>query len=164
MTSISANSPYQQLQSRIISGVSSGKIKSSDQDALSSSLSDINSSLQASGLNGAAPGKATIDSLISKQVQSGKLTADQADELQQIFGDFAASGGGSATSQLSASSSLTDLLNSGSSQSSSTSSSNDAASILNKFLETLKESSVTGYSSTGATSSSLTPLLVNIST
>jgi len=163
MTSISANSPLQLLQSQLSAGVFSGKIKSGDQSALSSALSDIDSSLQASGLNGAAPGKSTIESLIAKEVASGKLTSDQASELQEVFGSYASSGGGSSTSTAGESStSLLDLLSSNGDGSNSSSDSNDLSSTLSQFLKSLKETAVSGYNVSGTTSSSITALLVNI--
>ncbi len=99
MTSISAasgsnyQSPLQLLQSELQSEVNSGAVSSTDQSALSSALTDINSSLQGgdAGSSGnstnAAPGdiKSKIDSLIAGEVSSGKLTADQATELQGVF-------------------------------------------------------------------------------
>lgn len=163
MTSISTSSPLQLLQSQLASGVSSGKVKSGDQDALSSALSDIDSSVQASGANGGAPSKATIDGLISKQVQSGKLTSEQASELQDVFGSFAATGGAS-TSGAGSSSSLADLLSSSSDNAGSDSSSAGLTTTLNQFLKSLKDGAVTGYGASGTTSSSLTALLVNIKT
>lgn len=99
MTSISATSgstylsPLQQLQDQLQTDVNSGAVASSDQGALSSALTDINSSLQSgaagdssSGSN-ASPGdlKSKIDGLIANEVSSGKLTSDQATELQGIF-------------------------------------------------------------------------------
>ncbi|MFY9958589.1 hypothetical protein [Bradyrhizobium sp.] len=109
MTSISATSnssylsPLQKLQDQLQAEVSSGAISSSDQSALSSALTDINSSLQngsagdsAAGTN-SSPGdlKSKIDSLIANEVSSGKLTGDQASELQGVFkAAFANSAGG----------------------------------------------------------------------
>jgi hypothetical protein len=109
MTSISAasssnyQSPLQKLQDELQSEVDSGAINSSDQAALSSALTDINASLQsgsasdpASGAN-ASPGdlKSKIDNLIAGEVSSGKLTSDQATELQGVFKAAFASGGAS---------------------------------------------------------------------
>jgi len=98
MTSISATSgsgylsPLQQLQAELQSEVNSGAISSSDQGALSSALTDINSSLQAgsagnSGGTNSPPGdlKIKIDNLIAGEVSSGKLTSAQATELQGVF-------------------------------------------------------------------------------
>jgi hypothetical protein len=142
MTTIAGTSPVQLLQSQLASGVTSGAIKSSDQDALSSAITDIDSSLKASGLNGTAPSKSTIDSLIAKQVESGKLSADQANELQDVFGSFAAQGGGPP----------------GNSDSSS------SGALVDEFLKTLKEASTTVYNAAGTSSASISALLVNIRT
>jgi hypothetical protein len=109
MTSISAlsansyqQSPLQRLQDELQSEVSSGAISSSDQSALSSALTDIDSSLQAdrasdqSSGTRAAPGdlKSKIDDLIQNEVSSGKLTSDQATELQGVFKAAFANGPG----------------------------------------------------------------------
>ena len=172
MTSISATSnssylsPLQKLQYQLQAEVSSGAISSSDQSALSSALTDINSSLQngsagdsATGTN-SSPGdlKSKIDSLIANEVSSGKLTGDQATELQGVFkaafansaggpggaggahhGHHGGHGGPSPTD----SSSATD-------STSSTSSAND---ILQQFLQSLQNSlsasSSPSYSATG---------------
>lgn len=172
MTSISATSnssylsPLQKLQDQLQAEVSSGAISSSDQSALSSALTDINSSLQngsagdsATGTN-SSPGdlKSKIDSLIANEVSSGKLTGDQATELQSVFkaafansaggpggaggahhGHHGGHGGPSPTD----SSSATD-------STSSTSSAND---ILQQFLQSLQNSlsasSSPSYSATG---------------
>jgi len=110
MTSIAAASnsnyltPLQQLQAELQAEVNSGAISSSDQGALSSALTDINSSLQ--GGNGAAsaggtnisPGdlQSKINSLIASEVSSGKLTSAQAAELQGVFKAAFANGAGPA--------------------------------------------------------------------
>jgi hypothetical protein len=110
MTSISAlsstsyQSPLQKLQDELQSEVNSGAISSSDQGALSSALNDINSSLQSgqadasSGSTNSSPGdlKSKIDSLIANEVSSGKLTSDQATELQGVFKQAFAQGSGAA--------------------------------------------------------------------
>jgi hypothetical protein len=172
MTSISATSnssylsPLQKLQDQLQAEVSSSAISPSDQSALSSALTDINSSLQngsagdsATGTN-SSPGdlKSKIDSLIANEVSSGKLTGDQATELQGVFkaafansadgpggaggahhGHHGGHGGPSPTD----SSSATD-------STSSTSSAND---ILQQFLQSLQNSlsasSSPSYSATG---------------
>ena len=95
------------MQAQLQAEVNSGAISSSDQGALSSALNDINSSLQgspptdpASG-TGSSPGdlQSKIDTLIASQVTSGKLTSDQATELQGVFkAAFAAGGDGAAAS------------------------------------------------------------------
>lgn len=107
MTSISAassstyQSPLQKLQQELQDEISSGKISSGDQDALSSALTDIDSSLQAdrSSQSGSSTRpspddiKSKIDDLISAQVSSGTLTSDQATELQGVFQSAFANGG-----------------------------------------------------------------------
>ena len=99
MTSISATSsssylsPLQKLQDELQSEVNSGAIGSSDQGALSSALTDIDSSLQSSRASDSAGGtrpspgdlKSKIDDLIAGEVSGGKLTSDQATELQGVF-------------------------------------------------------------------------------
>ena len=110
MTSISAasartyQSPLQKLQDELLSEVKSGAIKSSDQDALASALTDIDSAMQASRASDQASGtrpshadlKSKIDDLINSEVSSGKLTSDQATELQGIFKAAFANGPGGA--------------------------------------------------------------------
>src|SRR5260370_27687734 len=110
MTSISAasintyQSPLQKLQNELLSEVNSGAISSSDKDALASALTDIDSSLQSSRASDQASGtkpspddlKSKIDNLIAGEVSSGKLTSDQATELQGVFKSaFAGGPGGS---------------------------------------------------------------------
>src|SRR6185437_8221218 len=97
MSSISATSgsnyltPQQLVQAELQQEVNSGAISSSDQSALSSALNDISSSLQdgsgSSGAGSSSPGdlKSKIDSLIANEVSSGKLTQQQATELQGVF-------------------------------------------------------------------------------
>ena len=78
MTSISAasaqtyQSPLQKLQDELLSEVKSGAIKSSDQDALASALTDIDSAMQASRAgdqaNGTRPSAAvaTLQALLRR--------------------------------------------------------------------------------------------------
>src|SRR3954454_22564885 len=110
MTSISAagtnpyQSPLQKLQDELQSEVNSGAVSTSDQDALSSALSDIDTSLQAGRASDQASGtrpapgdlKSKIDDLINGEVSSGKLTTDQATELQGVFKAAFANGPGGA--------------------------------------------------------------------
>jgi hypothetical protein len=110
MTSISAasaqtyQSPLQKLQDELQSEVNSGAVKSSDQDALASALTDIDSALQAGRASDQASGtrpspadlKSKIDDLINSQVADGKLTSDQATELQGVFKAAFANGSGKA--------------------------------------------------------------------
>src|SRR6266850_4133329 len=110
MTSISAasintyQSPLQKLQNELLSEVNSGVISSSDKDALSAALTDIDSAMQASRASDQASGtrpspdglKSKIDDLIAGEVSSGKLTSDQATELQGVFKAAFANGPGGA--------------------------------------------------------------------
>lgn len=99
MTSISAlsthhhASPLKRLQDELQAEVSSGAIDASDQSALSSALSEIDAALQSSSASdqssgiGSSPDAFTskIDDLIKQEVSAGKLTDEQATELQGIF-------------------------------------------------------------------------------
>jgi hypothetical protein len=198
MTSISAasaqsyQSPLQKLQNELLSEVNSGVIGSSDKDALSSALTDIDSSLQSSRASDQASGtrpspddlKSKIDDLINGEVSSGKLTSDQATELQGVFKAAFANGpggaeggggpggaghahghhGGHGGPPPSDSSSSTDASNS-------SSSSTSADDILKQFLQSLQDSlsasSSTSYGATGSsstsnsTSSSFSALLID---
>lgn len=96
-------SPRDLLQQQLLQEVSSGAIASGDQDALSSALDDIDASLTSdrtsAGRSGKPPSpdemKSKIEGLIADEVSSGKLTSDQAAELQNLFSDtFAKRGPG----------------------------------------------------------------------
>jgi hypothetical protein len=107
MTSISSTtypssftSPLDRLQSELSSEVADGTISSSDQSALSGALTDIDTSLKSqapstTGTGSSSPGdiKSKIDSLIANEVQSGKLTSNQATELQNVFANTFSQGG-----------------------------------------------------------------------
>jgi hypothetical protein len=175
MTSISAaavntyQSPLQKLQDELLSEVNSGAISSSDKDALSAALTDIDSAMQASRTSDQASGtrpspdqlKSKIDDLIAGEVSSGKLTSDQATELQGVFKAAFANGPGGAGGAggpppggpggpppADGASSIDD-------SSSSTTSIDD---ILKQFLQSLQESlsasSSTSYGATGSSSTS----------
>jgi hypothetical protein len=182
MTSISAasaqtyQSPLQKLQDELLSEVKSGAIKSSDQDALASALTDIDSAMQASRTSDQTSGtrpspadlKSKIDDLISGEVSSGKLTSDQATELQGIFKAAFANGPGGAGGPGGPGGAggpppgggpggppPADGASSSDDSSSSTTSIDD---ILKQFLQSLQESlsasSSTSYSATGSSSTS----------
>lgn len=167
-------SPLQLLQKELASEVSSGTVKSSDADALSSALQDIDSSLQSSRSSSSSDSRPTdlkskIDDLIAGEVSSGKLTTDQATELQNVFKNTFAGGpppGGGAGgppppddgSSASSSSTSTD-----------SSSSSDISDILKQFLQLLQDqqsSTANAYSAIGsaASSGSFTALLINYQT
>lgn len=157
--------PLQSLQQQLTKNVSAGKVNSSDQSALSSALDEIDASLQGSiqsvGGTEGKPSKATIDDLIAKEVSSGKLTSDQASQLQGVFGSFARDEN---TLSNGTGLSFSDLLstNNDSSNTSTSSTSSDLSDILKDFLKSLQNSSVSGYSAAGTTSTSVTALLVDI--
>jgi hypothetical protein len=171
MTSISAasaqsyQSPLQKLQNELLSEVNSGVIGSSDKDALSSALTDIDSALQSSRASDQAGGtrpspgdlKSKIDDLINGEVSSGKLTSDQATELQGIFKAAFANGPGGAGGPPPGGHGGPPPSDGASSSDDSSSSTNSVDDILKQFLESLQESlsaSSTSYSATGSSSSS----------
>jgi hypothetical protein len=134
---------------------------------LSAALSDIDSAMQAGRASDQAGGtrpspadlKSKIDDLISGEVSSGKLTSDQATELQGIFKAAFANGpggaggpppgGGPGGPPPADDASSTDDTSSG------TTSIDD---ILKQFLQSLQESlsasSSTGYGASGSSSTS----------
>jgi hypothetical protein len=177
MTSILAasintyQSPLQKLQDELQSEVNNGAISSSDQDALSAALTDIDSAMQASRASDhdsgtrPSPGdlKSKIDDLIESQVSSGKLTSDQATELQGIFKAAFANGPGGSRGPGGAGGPPPGGGPGGPPPSDEASSSDDTSStsledILKQFLESLQEqmsaSSSSSYSATGTASSS----------
>jgi hypothetical protein len=181
MTSISAasinsyQSPLQKLQDELLSEVNSGAISSSDKDALSSALTDIDSAMQASRASDQAGGtrpspdqlKSKIDDLIAGEVSSGKLTSDQATELQSVFkaafangpgGAGGPGGPGGAGGPPPGGPPPSGDASSSDDTSSSSSSSTSIDDILKQFLQSLQESlsasSSTSYGATGTTSSS----------
>jgi len=192
MTSISAisssnyQSPLQKLQDELQAEINSGTIGSSDQDALSSALTDIDSSLQSSRASDSAGGtrpspgdlKSKIDDLIAGEVSSGKLTSDQATELQGVFKAAFANGSGGPGGPGGAHGGHGGPPPAdGASSSDSASSSSGASSaddILQQFLQSLQAqlsaSSSTSYSATGSSStasnasSSFSALLIDYQT
>ena len=181
MTSISAasintrQSPLQKLQDELLSEVNSGAVSSSDKDALSTALTDIDSAMQASRTSDQASGtrpspdqlKSKIDDLINGEVSSGKLTSDQATELQGIFKAAFANGPGAAGGPGGPGGAggpppggaggppPADDASSSDDSSSSTTSIDD---ILKQFLQSLQDqlsaSSSTSYGATGSSSTS----------
>jgi hypothetical protein len=176
MTSISATSsqnyqtPLQKLQAELQSEITSGAIGASDQTALSSALTDIDTLLKSdqtasSTTTPQSPPtdlKSKVDTLIAGEVSSGKLTASQAAELQNVFKNAFAGGpghthghhhgGGGSAADASASTDGTDGTDSAAGSSGSTSTDD----VLQQFLQTLQQSlassSTALYGATGATS------------
>lgn len=167
-------SPLSRLQSELASEVSSGAVNSSDKSALSAALTDIDSEMKsemqsAGGGQRLSPGdmQSKIDSLISNEVSSGKLTSTQADELKKVFanafkggpqgaGDHPPGGQGGDGDGSN---------NSTSSTGSSSSTSSDATQMLQDFLKLIQDSRSSSSSSYGTDRNSLTAqiqsLLVN---
>src|SRR5262249_40914831 len=102
LASHSFTSPRELLQNELLSEVSSGAVSADDQDALSAALDDIDSTLRSqrpeSGSARPSPDemKSKIDDLIASEVQNGKLTSDQADELKNVFAKAFSHGPGGA--------------------------------------------------------------------
>jgi hypothetical protein len=170
MTSISAasintyQSPLQKLQDELLSEVNSGAIRSSDKDALSAALTDIDSAMQASRASDQAGGtrpspdqlKSKIDDLIAGEVSSGKLTSDQATELQGIFKAAFANGPGGAGGPPPGGPGGPPPADGASSSDDSSSTTTSIDDILKQFLQSLQDqlsaSSSTTYGATGSSS------------
>ncbi|MGJ5043902.1 MULTISPECIES: hypothetical protein [unclassified Bradyrhizobium] len=178
MTSISASSmsgysPLDLLKQELTKEVSAGKVSSADQTALSSALDDIDSALQSGSSSSSSSSSAPpspkemqskIDDLIQSEVDSGKLTSDQATELKNVFanafsgGPGGAGGAGGPPPAPPSDDSSTDTTSSTSSSSSSSSSS-QVEELLKKLLEALQSSNnskTSSYSASGTSSSSST--------
>lgn len=182
MTSISAaggssyQSPLQKLQQELQAELTSGKISSGDQDALSAALDSIDQSMQAdrgSAGSGIRPSpddmKSKIDDLISAQVSSGTLTSDQADELKGVFQAAFANGPGGAKGAGGPPAGGGPGGPPSSDSGADSDSSTDVTDIMQQFLDSLKQSleasASRSYSATGTTASgttaSFTALLVD---
>jgi len=190
ISSVSANasyqSPLQKLEAELQTEVSNGTISSSDQSALSSALTDIDSAIKASQSSD-APGtklsptdmQSKINDLIANEVSSGKLTSTQADELKGVFqATFAQGPGGPPSGDGASSSSATDASSlasstTSSSDTSSTDTSNNIAELLQQFLQALQSSlsssSSSAYNASGTStatdnSSQLSAILIDYKT
>ncbi len=166
MSTISAGSfqrpsPRDALQQTLASAIKSGSIKETDKDALSSALDSIDSSLKSQGeanrVSGKRPSpgdlKAAVSDLIDGQVQSGKLTEDQASELKDVFaktfekGGPGKAGGPPPAGQDGPPPPPPD-------EASSTSDTSDLKKLFEDFLKTLKEQKSSGYNVSGTTTGS----------
>jgi hypothetical protein len=164
-TSLSSSfvSPRERLQTELESQISAGSIQSTDLDALTGALDDIDATMtqQRPALGGSRPSPTDmadkINSLIDSQVESGKLTSDQADELKNVFanalppppggpGGMGGPGGGDQTS-------ATDDSSGGS----------DITDLLEKLVSAIQESQSknASYGASGQTSFSIQSLVVN---
>jgi hypothetical protein len=184
MTSISSGvsytpqSPTNRLQSFLQTEVSSGAVPAADASALSSAITDIGNALQSSPSTSptsstsqaASPTsmKDKIDNAINQEVQSGKLTQDQATELKKVFGDAQQAMGkmgkaGGHHHHHAASSSDSDTDPTSTDTSSTSASASDPLSALTSFLQTL-ETAAKGnavYDSSASQSSGLQSVLLN---
>jgi hypothetical protein len=175
MTTISAasagtsQSPLQRLQQELQSEVSAGTISSSDQSALSTALTDIDTALQQSRVSDQSSGtrpspdemQSKIDDLIASEVSNGTLTSDQATELKGVFKAAFANGPGGAggAGGPPPGPPLSDSSDSSSSRDSTSSTSSDSttAEILQQFLQALQQSlssTTSSYGSSGNSNSS----------
>jgi hypothetical protein len=189
MTSISAasgsnyQSPLQKLQDELQSEANSGAISSSDQGALSQAVTDIDASLRSDGAgnpagnSNSAPGelKSKIDNLIAGEVSSGKLTSDQASELQGVFKAAFAKGGATGPDAAGGAHHGHHGHHGGppsadaSSATDGTASTSSADDILQQFLQSLQNSvsasrpsyGAAGSPAAGSSGSSVPPLLVD---
>ncbi len=172
MTSISASSmsgfsPLDLLKQELTKEVSAGKVSSTDQTALSSALDDIDSALKSGGNSSSSSSTSStppspeemqskIDDLIQSEVDSGKLTSDQATELKNVFAN-AFSGGGAGGPPPAPSDDASSDTTSSTSSSSSSSSSSQVEELLKKLLDALQSSNsskTSSYSASGTSSSS----------
>ncbi len=183
MTAISAasgstyQSPLQRLQDELQSEVNSGAVGSADQDSLSSALTDIDTSMQAGRASDQAGGtppssdemKSKLDDLINQEVSSGKLTSDQATELQGVFKAAFAQGSGGAHGHHGGAGGPPPSDAATSTDDASTPA-NSVSDVLQQFLQSLQDSLSTsasssynsaGSASTSANGSSLSALLVD---
>jgi hypothetical protein len=170
LSGTSYQSPLQRLQDELRSEVGAGTINSSDKSALSSALTDIDSQLRSgsaqssTGTQG-SPGdfKSKLDDLIQGEVSSGKLTSDQATELQNLFKSTFGQGPGGAGGPPPDSAGHAQASSDPSSSSTDASSGSGSVSdLLQQFLQSLQAalsstSSSTSYSATGSSSTSSDP-------
>lgn len=184
MTSISAInqfarvSPRELLQNELLSEISSGTISSTDQEALTAALDDIDSALRSSAESSRAAGsrppsptemKSKIDDLIAGEVDKGTITSDQADELKAIFSNALPQGGprdGGGPGGPGGAGGPPPVSGEKDSESTSSSTETDVTELLQEFLKSLQQSlSKNGtYSDSGVSSLSITSLVVNYQT
>ncbi|WP_024518160.1 hypothetical protein [Bradyrhizobium sp. Tv2a-2] len=181
-SSSSYQTPLQKLEAELQSEVSNGTVSSSDETALSSALTDIDSAIKSNQSGDSTSGtklspadmQSKIDDLIKNEVSSGKLTGAQATELKGVFqATFGQGPGGPPPSDgTDSASSSTD---SSSTTSSTTSSSDTSISeLLQQFLQALQSSlsnssstnsyNASGTSTTSDSSSQLQAILIDYKT
>lgn len=163
-------SPLAMLQKTLAAEISSGKIKSSDEDALSSALDTIDSAMRSSRPSGPPSpeeGKAKVESMIDDMVSKGALTSEQAEELKSVFEDTFAGGPGGTKGKMGPPPPPPSDEESGEDSSSNsisltlTGSSSDIASLLQKLMESLASSGSSTYSSSAKTNASVSSLFID---
>jgi hypothetical protein len=159
---MSGFSPLDLLKQELTKEVSAGKVSATDQTALSSALDDIDTALKAGGSSSSSSSTSTppspkemqskIDDLIQSEVDSGKLTSDQASELKNVFASAFSGGPGGAGGPPPPSDESSDTT---SSTSSSSSTASDAEELLKKLLDALQSSNskTSSYSASGTSTS-----------
>jgi hypothetical protein len=136
------------LQSELNQQISSGAIKSSDKDAISSALDEPDSTLSSGsssssnsvGGTDSSDTRSKVSDLVASQVKSGKLTSDQGKELMQILDNVARPDGSGGSGSFGSGSS----------------SSSDTDDLLASFLKQIKSSmsQATSYNADGSSSAS----------
>jgi hypothetical protein len=195
MTSISSLSnstttmtPLQRLQQELAAEESDGTVSASDASALSTALSDIDSTLQsdASSSEGTTPPsseemQAKVESLIDQEVKSGKLTSDQGEELKKVFAATFASGTSETDDTTTSTSSTSSSTDSTSSSTSSTSDTDDSSTtssstsststdemeqLVAYFLKLVQQSNgqTSGYNASGQSTSASSSVLLDTQT
>lgn len=183
----SYQTPLQKLEAELQSEVSNGTIASSDESALSSALTDVDSAIKSSQSSDSSSGaklspadmRTKIDDLIQNEVSSGKLTNAQGTELKGVFqATFGQGPGGpppSAGTDSASSSTDSSSTTSSTKSSSDTSSADtgDISELLQQFMQALQSSlsssSSTSYNASGTStmsdsSSQLQAILIDYKT
>ena len=177
MSSISSvqsyGSPLTRLQAQLGTEVQAGSVKASDRDALTTALGSIDSKLKegrgqeaSSSRPDPASFKTRIDDLIAKQVSSGSLTSDQADELKTVF-SAAAPGrppeGGEATGRAGDPPPPSQPSESTRAAQPRDTTEADRDALLQQFVEQVRSSVASSYSAGGAANRATRPLVFDLS-
>lgn len=165
VTGMQSFSPLSRLQNELASEVSAGTISSSDQSALSTALTDIDSALKSERTAGGQPPpradmQSKINGLISDEVSNGKLTSAQADELKSVFANAFKGGPGGAGGPPPGGAGVGNSEAAGGTNSSDS----DLSTVLSDFLKLLQNSqgSSSGYGTSGnSLISQIQSLIVN---
>ena len=162
-------SPLTLLQNELTSEVSAGTISSSDQSALSSALTEIDTQMKSERATGGSPPspgdmQSKIDDLISTEVSNGKLTSGQAEELKNVFAKAFQGGQGAGPGGPGGPGGPPPNAGANAGGGTQGSSDSDTSNMLSNFLKSLQDSqgSSSGYSTTGnSLLSQIQSLIVN---